>query len=148
MSDLLLDQLGYASVDVLGLSWGGFLAQKKTRRYSRRVNKLVLALTSAGGMTMTQGSPKVILEMNFPRHYFSRAYRDKILPVLYGGRTKSQPELVIAHAERNISPPLYGYYSQLLVSGLWTSLHWPHTIQQPTLVISAENDPLIPKINQ
>lgn len=58
------------------------------------------------------------------------------------------PDIVVRFAARNRRPKLYGYFSQLLISGLWTSIHWLHTVDHPTLVISGSEDPLIPPINQ
>src|SRR5262249_8165729 len=48
LCDRLLGVLGYREVDVLGISWGGALAQEVARRYPARVGKLVLAATSCG----------------------------------------------------------------------------------------------------
>src|SRR5215468_2325648 len=44
----LLDQLGYDEVDVLGVSWGGTLAQQFAFQHSARCRRLVLAATSPG----------------------------------------------------------------------------------------------------
>jgi pimeloyl-ACP methyl ester carboxylesterase len=44
----LLDQLGHAQVDVLGLSWGGALAQQFAFQQGKRCRRLVLAATSPG----------------------------------------------------------------------------------------------------
>jgi pimeloyl-ACP methyl ester carboxylesterase len=44
----LLDRLRVDRAHVLGLSWGGFLAQELYRRHERRVSSLVLADTYAG----------------------------------------------------------------------------------------------------
>ena len=44
----LLDHLGFARVALLGLSWGGVLAQEFYRHYPSRVSALLLADTNAG----------------------------------------------------------------------------------------------------
>jgi len=41
----MLDKLGYKQVDVLGLSWGGWLAQQFAFQYSMRCRRLILACT-------------------------------------------------------------------------------------------------------
>ena len=48
LSAQLLDQLGHAQVDVLGLSWGGALAQQFAFQQGKRCRRLVLAATSPG----------------------------------------------------------------------------------------------------
>ena len=42
----LLDALGYGNVDVMGVSWGGGLAQQFALQYPKRVRRLVLAATA------------------------------------------------------------------------------------------------------
>ena len=44
----LLDQLGHQRADVLGISWGGGLAQQFAVRCPSRVRRLVLVATSPG----------------------------------------------------------------------------------------------------
>jgi len=58
----LLDQLGHAKVDVLGVSWGGALAQQFAFQQSKRCRRLILAATSPGHL-MVPGKPGVLLKM-------------------------------------------------------------------------------------
>jgi pimeloyl-ACP methyl ester carboxylesterase len=41
----MLDQLGYQQVDVLGISWGGALAQQFAYQYPERCRRLILVST-------------------------------------------------------------------------------------------------------
>jgi pimeloyl-ACP methyl ester carboxylesterase len=46
----LIDTLGIQkSVDILGLSWGGYVAQELTLMHPQKVNKLILYGTDCGG---------------------------------------------------------------------------------------------------
>jgi pimeloyl-ACP methyl ester carboxylesterase len=51
------------SIDVLGVSWGGALAQQFAKDYPDRCNKLVLAATSTGAI-MVPGRLEAILKMS------------------------------------------------------------------------------------
>src|SRR5690606_9206635 len=50
----ILDELGYDDVDVMGVSWGGAMAQQFAFQFGARVHHLILAATSAG-MFMVPG---------------------------------------------------------------------------------------------
>ena len=46
----MLDQLGYQQVDVLGVSWGGGLAQQFAYQYPERCRRLILVSTGTGAL--------------------------------------------------------------------------------------------------
>jgi len=54
----LLDRLGYQQADVLGISWGGGLAQQFALSRPDRVRRLVLVATGTGAL-MVPGHPRV-----------------------------------------------------------------------------------------
>jgi len=58
----LLDQLGYRQAEVLGISWGGGLAQQFAVRDPARVRRLVLVSTATGAL-MVPGHPRVLRHM-------------------------------------------------------------------------------------
>src|SRR5262244_2911100 len=66
LSARLLDQLGHVQVDVLGLSWGGALAQQFAFQQGKRCRRLVLAATSPGHL-MVPAKLTVLLKMATPR---------------------------------------------------------------------------------
>jgi poly(3-hydroxyalkanoate) depolymerase len=144
----LLDFLGYDEVDVMGISWGGTLAQQLANAQPGRCRRLVLAITAPGGLTLMPGKPGLIFEMTVPTRYLSARRRKKMLPKLAGGDALDDPASISDVYESNRRPSLWGYYSQALVVRFWTSLHFLHKLKQPTLVISGSKDPLVPPINQ
>jgi poly(3-hydroxyalkanoate) depolymerase len=143
----LLDQLGYAEVDVLGVSWGGGLAQQFAIQYPKRVRRLVLAATSMGGATMVPGHPRVLLKMLNPRRYRDRGYLQRIAPELYGGRLRDNPAAIRLFTDHARGGHPVGYRYQLMAMAGWTSLPWLWRIRHRTLVIAGNDDPLVPLIN-
>jgi len=66
LSAVLLDQLGHEQVDVLGVSWGGALAQQFAFQQAKRCRRLVLAATSPGHL-MVPGKLTLLLKLATPR---------------------------------------------------------------------------------
>jgi pimeloyl-ACP methyl ester carboxylesterase len=95
LSARLLDQLGHAQVDVLGVSWGGALAQQFAFQQGRRCRRLVLAATSPGHL-MVPGKLTTMLRMATPRRYKDPDYMTRVAGDLYGGAFRASPELARA----------------------------------------------------
>jgi poly(3-hydroxyalkanoate) depolymerase len=146
LSSRLLDQLGYEQVDVLGVSWGGALAQQFAFQQAERCRRLVLAATSPGHL-MVPGKLTVLLKMATPRRYRDRDYMSDIAGEIYGGALRSSPELVLSHLRHVRWSSDYGYYLQLIAGCGWSSLPWLRFLPQPTLVMAGIDDPLVPVAN-
>jgi poly(3-hydroxyoctanoate) depolymerase len=144
----LLAVLGYHEIDVLGISWGGALAQEVARRLAARVRRLVLVATSPG-MVSLPGRPAALRVLATPRRYLSPTYFERVAPVLYGGAVRDNPRLLREQGHlRFIHPPsLRGYAWQLAAIAGWSSLPWLHRVRAPTLVMAADDDPIIPLAN-
>ena len=144
----LLDRLGYeGQVDVLGVSWGGGLAQQLAFQYPQRVRRLILAATAMGGGTMVPGKPKVLTKMVSPKRYSDKGYMHSIAPDIYGGKLRSDPEAVKLFTNNARGGDPTGYKYQILAMLGWTSLPWLWRMTQPTLIMAGNDDPLIPLIN-
>ena len=148
LADALLDVLGYDRVDVLGVSWGGALAQEFTLRHPGRVRRLVLVATTAGWVSVP-GSPAALRVLATPRRYYSPSYFAEIAPTLYGGAIRANPRLLEDQGHlRFIRPPsMRGYVWQLAALVGWTSMFRLHRIASPTLVLAADDDPIVPLVN-
>jgi poly(3-hydroxyoctanoate) depolymerase len=143
----LLDALGHDRVDVLGVSLGGALAQQLARQAPDRVRRLVLAATMPG-LGGVPGSPHAILTLATPRRYRDPAHYVRIAGRVYGGLARRNPAAILHVTVGRFQPPsLAGYLGQLYAVSGWTSLPWLHTLQQPTLVLAGDDDPIIPLIN-
>jgi len=141
----LLDELGYPSVNVLGYSWGGALAQEFVRRYPERCNRLILAATSPGHI-MVPGrvffsplkfrmkslwSPKALTDMALARGHENVSTE----------QSKNQPEFALSYTAPRI------YLQQTLALFGWSSLGWLRKINVKTLVMHAKDDILVSKMN-
>lgn len=113
----LLDVLGYDRVDVLGVSWGGALAQELALSHPARVRKLVLAATSPGWPSVPS-RPSALWALAAQRE-----------------ATLLQP------------PSVRGYLWQLAAALGWSSVWRLHRIECPTLVLAADDDPIVPVAN-
>lgn len=142
----LLDELGYDVVDVLGISWGGGLAQQFAYQFPSRCRRLILAATSTGHL-MVPGKPTALLRMMSPWRYFKPQNMIATAPYIYGGSFKDSPELAIEHAARIRRPSGLGYYWQVFAVCGWTSVFWLHRLSQRTLILAGDDDPLIPVVN-
>ncbi len=148
MLGMILDQLDVQQSDVMGISWGGAVAQQIARDQPDRVRKLVLAITSAGGPGSWGGSPIAVSEILFPWRYMNKHYGNFIGPLMYGGEAILQPALFREYARNAISPDIRGYFAQVTALCCWSSIPWFGQLTQPTLIIGGALDTLIPISNQ
>ena len=144
----LLDALGYDEVDALGVSFGGALAQQLAYQARRRVRRLVLASTMCG-LGGVPGQPSAVAILASPARYYSPAYLERVAPTLYGGRIRREPALYRQQAEARLGrpPSVRGYSYQLWAISRWSSLPFLARLRQPTLVVSGDDDPIVPVAN-
>lgn len=143
----LLDHFGHQRADVLGISWGGGMAQQFAFQFAARTRRLVLAATSAG-QTMVPGKPSVMWKMLSPSRYLNRDYLHDVAPEIYGGAfRRDTARLVHKHLRHLQWSNEWGYMLQLLAIWGWSSLPWLHTLRSPTLIMAGHDDPIVPLIN-
>jgi poly(3-hydroxyalkanoate) depolymerase len=143
----LLDELGHDQVDVLGISWGGGVAQHLAAFQRARCRRLVLVATATGAL-MVPARPSVLAHMVTPRRYLNRGYLERVAGGIYGGSARADPARVAAamHDGNRVGPPR-GYVYQLTAGAGWTSVGFLPWLRQPTLIVSGDDDPLIPLAN-
>jgi len=139
----VLDGLGYDSVDVLGLSWGGMAAQQLAHDHRRRVRRLVLASTTPGFLSLP-AKPSSTLRLMSPRRDASKIH--EVIAKVYGGDFIENPQLA---SELGLIRRLdeKAYRRQLWAAVGWTSVPWLATVQNRTLILHGDNDPVVPYIN-
>jgi len=139
----LSDRLGFDVVDVMGVSWGGALAQQFAFQYRNRVNKLILCATSSG-MTMIPGRPASLSKMVDTRRYSDPEFMRENFAKLYGD---AADESAGSHIDGLLPPDPKGYIYQLLAFAGWSSLPFIRFLKMPTLVMMGDKDTIVPLVN-
>ena len=138
----VLNRLGYGQVDVLGVSWGGALAQQFALQNPRRCRRLILAATSQGAL-MVPPKLSVLAKFMTPKRFNDANYRKEIAGEIYGGKARTEKSGVDEF--RKTSRRGY-FYQQFALLG-WTSVPWLPLLMQRTLVLAGDDDPVIPVAN-
>ena len=145
IANKLLARFNIEEADVMGVSWGGAMAQHFALQHPKRTRKLVLVATTAG-MLMVPGNPAALTKMANPRRYVDAKYMNEHFATLYGGMTK-QPGSKAQHIGRLKPPSPRGYLYQLLAMIGWTSLPALPFMQKETLVMMGDEDQIVPPVN-
>lgn len=142
----LLDQLQIDRVDVMGVSWGGTLAQQIALQLAQRCRRLVLAATASGGL-LIPGKLSVLKKMATPRRFKDPNFLQQNMGALYGGQARTDPEMLAQFARLSRSPSRRGYLFQQLALAGWVSAPFLPLIRQPTLILAGDDDPIVPLVN-
>lgn len=142
----MLDELGYGEVDVLGVSWGGTLAQQFALQNPRRCRRLILVATMQG-FPMIPPPLGVLWKFATPRRLNDAEFRHEVAGDIYGGALRAQPDLMSGLGPLYARAARRGYLFQQLALLGWTSVPWLPLLQQRTLVMAGSDDPVVPLIN-
>jgi len=137
----LFDRLDIDQVDMLGISWGGAVAQQFAFQHRARTRRLILASTSSGSVMMPSHQA-MIGHMLDPQEYTVEAALRRNLAMVYNGGGAGQVSLNAALAP---SPLGYGY--QIAAFAGWSSVPFLSLLSLPVLVMADNEDQLIPVSN-
>lgn len=137
----MLDRLGIAEVDMLGISWGGAVAQQFAFQHRTRTGRVVLAATAAGA-AMVPGNPSLLAHLSDPREYTVERTLRRNLASLYNGGGSGRVSLNAATA-----PSPIGWTCQMTAFTTWTSAPFLPLLRTPVMVMHDEEDNLIPPSN-
>jgi len=145
----LLDRFGLDEVDVMGISWGGGMAQHFAIQHPGRTRRLVLIATSAG-MLMVPGNPAALTKMANPRRYIDPEFMAKHFETLYGGALGNELGAggnKSEHISRLTPPSPRGYTYQLLAMLGWTSAPALPFMKKQTMIMMGDDDQIVPVVN-
>lgn len=136
----VLDAVGIRQAHVLGISFGGIVAQQVATIAPPRVNRLVLVSTTSGLMHLP-GQPQALMSLlnPLPTHLSGPAAGRT-----FGGRIRREPD-VLGRLHLAAPRSMEAYWHRLSgLTGWWGA---PWSIRQPTLVLTGDDDPIVPAAN-
>ena len=143
----LLDQLGVARADVLGISWGGGLAQQFALSRPDRVRRLVLVATGRA-RSWCPGTRKCCCGCSRRGATGTRDTRPASpasCTAAACGRTRPWPGSCWVPRR---APARRGATTTSCISGIgWTSMPRLRKLRPPTLILAGDDDPIIPLVN-
>jgi pimeloyl-ACP methyl ester carboxylesterase len=144
----VLDHLGIDRCDVVGYSLGGTVAQVLALNHPDRVRRLVLAATSFGS-GLVPGQWRSVIHLYNPLRYYSKLYYELTIGPMAGGQARNNPMFIERHGNlrRLHRPNLLGYYMQMVAISSYSSLCRLKDVEVPTLVVTGDDDRLIPPVN-
>jgi 3-oxoadipate enol-lactonase len=145
----LLDAAGWEDCLVLGISFGGMVAQELAIRHPERVRRLVLACTSAGGVGGASYPLQDLVNLSPDE---ASARRMELLDTRWDEAWRTEhPEMVSLIAERmparSGEPPPQGLINQLAARAGHDTSGRLGTIGCPTLVCGGRFDGIAPQAN-
>jgi pimeloyl-ACP methyl ester carboxylesterase len=144
----VLQTLGHESVDVVGYSFGGTVAQQLARDHPSLVRRLVLVATTCGWGGIP-GDALAVGAVTTPLRFYSRRVHDLTQRLMGQGHTSEDPSIIEQQRQaRAAAPPsLHGYWIQGVAFSTWSSWPWLPSLDHETLVMVGERDRLIPPVN-
>ena len=141
-ASIVLDRLGIEQIDVLGISWGGGVAQQFALQHRPRLGRLVLAATSAG-VIMAPGSAAALARLIDPAAFTAGKTLHRTLALLTNGGGRGAPVSLNAATP----PSLLGWTYQLASLVGWSSVPLLPWLDVPTLILAGDDDQVVPAWN-
>ena len=147
----VLDAAGVRRSGVVGLSMGGMIAQELALRHPDQVHRLVLGCTHCGGSQRIPPHPNVIQRFANNKGLSPEEIIDKNLTLLVTPQfLKSESDALKRYKKRQLKAPFqpdYALKRQLEAIGRFDVCKRIANIHVPTLILTAEQDILVPPEN-
>lgn len=143
----LMEALGISSAHILGLSMGASVAQELALSFPEKVNKLILVAGECGGSESVKMQP-VILAKLMDKSGTKKDVINRMFTLLF------PPSWLATHDDFDYCPEVYETTDDEIIARQaaaffsWTgSFNRLGDIRSPTLVISGNEDLIVPAIN-
>jgi pimeloyl-ACP methyl ester carboxylesterase len=150
----LIKALGFQSVNLLGHSMGGFVAQALALDYPELLDKLILSATNFGGPRHVPVTPEALAVLTDVSGDPLERLKRGILISCTPGFDAAHPEIVQEWLDYRVANPLQAapYQAQLaiglgLVSEEACFEHKLPQVRTPTLILFGEHDQVVPPAN-
>ena len=146
----LLDALEVPRAHVFGVSMGGMIAQELCLRHPERVDRLLLGCTHSGGPGLVMPSADSIQKLTFTRGKSLPEVGRQIMSILFSpAYQEANPGTVQAMIDRYVSapPPRKAFSQQFWAVVGHDCYDRLPGIRAPTLVLTGEEDVLVPPEN-
>jgi pimeloyl-ACP methyl ester carboxylesterase len=146
----VLDALEIEKTNVLGASFGGFVAQEFALEFPERIDKLILACTTAGGVHHVKPDIEILRSFSPDpnltvgeriRKFIRPAFTDK-----FNAENAEEVEKVCQMRESNEVDDAV-YFAQLQVAFSFDTSEKLSAIKNETLIITGDKDSVVPMEN-
>ena len=146
----LLDFLGVESAHLVGLSFGGRVAQEFALAWPDRVDRIVLGGTSCRTRPVGEASPDALVALQNLAELDAEGWETRLLPALFGRAYREKhPRRIqaLARWRGRHRPQAEGIAGQWQAYYRFDLSEQVHAIQSPTLILHGTDDGLSPGVN-
>lgn len=146
----LMKALGLSSAHVLGISMGGYIAQELALNYPQRVRRLVLGCTGPGGRLAVHMTSERMAKFTANEGLTPAEILRKDLDILFSEdfiRNETKKIEEFAEISLRYYQPPESFLRQLDACRRHDTLDRLHRVTQPTLILTGDDDPLVPPGN-
>ena len=146
----ILDDLQIEKANVLGASFGGFVAQEFALLFPERLNKLILACTSFGGINHVTPDLEVLMAFASTEGMnTSERIRKFMAPAFTDDFNENHAETVekVCRLREESAVPEKVYLAQLTAATTFDFENWVSGIKNETLILTGDKDRVVPMQN-